>query len=305
MSEILRMAFGALGVNKLRSFLTMSGITIGVFSVIGVMTAVSALRGSIETGLSFLGSNMFQFAKWPTGITGSGTDWEKIMARRRITLAQAQRYASLMKGTSDVICFKAFDNNSAVQATAGGHKTTPGITFGGTNEYFLEANQYAIESGRNFTEGDIDLVRPVCVIGQDIVSKLFPSENPLGKKLKANERTYTVIGTFAAKGTMFGQSEDDIIMVPITRFLMDFGAEQLFGQYRHPGPLPGGLQRDDGSGDRCHAAGARPSARDRTTTLRSTRTIRLLRPSPRSPTSSAAAPSSSARSRSWRPASAS
>ncbi|MGA2692647.1 MAG: ABC transporter permease [Opitutaceae bacterium] len=227
MSEILRMAFGALGVNKLRSFLTMSGITIGVFSVIGVMTAVSALRGSIETGLSFLGSNMFQFAKWPTGITGSGTDWEKIMARRRITLAQAQRYASLMKGTSDVICFKAFDNNSAVQATAGGHKTTPGITFGGTNEYFLEANQYAIESGRNFTEGDIDLVRPVCVIGQDIVSKLFPSENPLGKKLKANERTYTVIGTFVAKGTMFGQSEDDIIMVPITRFFMDFGAEQF------------------------------------------------------------------------------
>jgi putative ABC transport system permease protein len=68
MNEILRMAFGALGVNKLRSFLTMSGITIGVFSVIGVMTAVSALRGSIETGLSFLGSNMFQFAKWPTGI---------------------------------------------------------------------------------------------------------------------------------------------------------------------------------------------------------------------------------------------
>jgi len=227
MSEILRMAFGALGVNKLRSFLTMSGITIGVFSVIGVMTAVSALRGSIETGLSFLGSNMFQFAKWPTGITGSGTDWEKIMARRKITLAQAQRYASLMKGTSDVICFKAFDNNSAVQATAGGHKTTPGITFGGTNEYFLEANQYAIESGRNFTEGDIDLVRPVCVIGQDIVSKLFPSENPLGKKLKANERTYTVIGTFVAKGTMFGQSEDDIIMVPITRFFMDFGAEQF------------------------------------------------------------------------------
>ena len=66
LGEILRMAFASLGVNKLRSILTMAGITIGVFSVIGVMTAVSALRGSIETGLSFLGSNMFQFAKWPT-----------------------------------------------------------------------------------------------------------------------------------------------------------------------------------------------------------------------------------------------
>jgi hypothetical protein len=68
MNEILKMAFASLGVNKLRSFLTMSGITIGVFSVIGVMTAVSALRGSIETGLSFLGSHIFQFAKWPTDI---------------------------------------------------------------------------------------------------------------------------------------------------------------------------------------------------------------------------------------------
>jgi putative ABC transport system permease protein len=60
-SEIIRMALGSLGVHKLRSFLTMAGITIGVFSVIGVMTTVSALRGSIESGLSFLGSDVFQF----------------------------------------------------------------------------------------------------------------------------------------------------------------------------------------------------------------------------------------------------
>ncbi len=71
--EILRMAFGSLGVNKLRSFLTMSGISIGVFSVIGVMTAVSALRGSIETGLSVLGSNIFQISRNPTGFQTSGT----------------------------------------------------------------------------------------------------------------------------------------------------------------------------------------------------------------------------------------
>jgi putative ABC transport system permease protein len=70
LTEILRMALGSLGVNKLRSFLTMSGITIGVFSVIGVMTAVTALRNSIETGISFLGTNMFQFAKFPA--TGGG-----------------------------------------------------------------------------------------------------------------------------------------------------------------------------------------------------------------------------------------
>jgi len=226
MSEILRMAFGALGTNKLRSFLTMSGITIGVFSVIGVMTAVSALRGSIETGLSFLGSNMFQFSRFPAfGVNGS--DAVKYLSRRRITLEQADRYIETMKGTADIVCLKVFANgNPLVQASYGNHKTTKGITFGGTNEYFLIANQFAIGTGRNFTAADVDLVRPVAIIGQDIVSKLFPSENPLGKIVKANGRTYTVIGTFAPKGTMFGGSEDGIMEVPITRFLMDFGAEK-------------------------------------------------------------------------------
>jgi putative ABC transport system permease protein len=225
MNEILRMAFGSLGVNKLRSFLTMSGITIGVFSVIGVMTAVSALRGSIETGLSFLGSNIFQFSKWPT-FNVSNDDRHKYESRRRITLDQAQRYAELMKGYADVICFKVFNNNTLVQATYSGRKTTPGLTFGGSNEYFLTANQYTIETGRNFTAADIDLVRPMAIIGQEIVTKLFPSESPLGKMIKANGRTYTVIGTFASKGSLFGENQDAIIMVPITRFFMDFGAEQ-------------------------------------------------------------------------------
>ena len=97
------MAFGSLGVNKVRSFLTMSGITIGVFSVIGVMTAVTALRGSIETGLSFLGSNIFQFSKWPTGIIIDGNDWYRYASRKNITMAQARRYMELMSGAADVI----------------------------------------------------------------------------------------------------------------------------------------------------------------------------------------------------------
>jgi putative ABC transport system permease protein len=223
MNEILRMAFGSLGVNKLRSFLTMSGITIGVFSVIGVMTAVSALRGSIETGLSFLGSNTFQFARWPVfGVNGN--DAHKYEARRHVTLAEADRYIDLMRGTTDVICLKVITGGPKVEASYGGHKTTKGVRFGGTNECFLDANQFSIATGRNFTADDVSLIRPVAIIGQDIVTKLFPSENPLGKLLKANERTYTVIGTFVAKGTMFGDSEDSFIVIPITRYLTDYGA---------------------------------------------------------------------------------
>src|SRR5208283_2330512 len=222
--EILRIAFTSIGVNKLRSILTMLGITIGVFSVIGVMTTVTALRGSIETGLSFLGTNFFQFGKYPTGLSG-GSNRRQIEMRRNITLAQAMRYQQLMEGTADVICLKVFDYNGADQAVYNGRKTTPDVTFGGTNEYFLNANQYSIDLGRNLQGEDIELGRPVIVIGQDVVKKLFPAESPLGKTIKIAQRTYLVIGTFAEKGQTFGQSADNIAVIPITRFFSDLGSE--------------------------------------------------------------------------------
>jgi putative ABC transport system permease protein len=221
------MAFASLGVNKLRSFLTMSGITIGVFSVIGVMTTVSAMRSSIESGLSFLGSNIFQFSKYPTGITTSGNNWRRIEQRKNITLAQAQRYQQLMDGVTDIVCLKAPYRWGPVQAQYLNRKTEPGLNLLGTNEHFLAANQFTIDLGRNLTAEDIDLGRPICIIGPDIVKKLFPSESPLGKMIKLAKRTYTITGTFAEKGTSFGQSQDNVVIIPITRFLADFGSANV------------------------------------------------------------------------------
>ncbi len=225
LSEILRMALGSLGMNKLRSSLTMLGITIGVFSVIGVMTAVTALRSSIESGLSFLGSNIVQFAKYPlTG--GGGNNRRKYDLRRDITLEQAMRYKRLMEGKSDLICLKTFDQTAGGQVSYNGRKTTPGMTFGGSNENFLTTNQYTVELGRNFTPEDIDLGRPVVIIGQDIVKRLFTAESPLNHIVKIKGHTYTVIGVFAEKGSQFGRSGDNIAMIPITRFLSDYGGEK-------------------------------------------------------------------------------
>jgi len=225
-TEILRMALGSLGVNKLRSSLTMLGITIGVFSVIGVMTAVAALRQSIETGISFLGSNIIQIAKRPVGLSDEGPNRRRYDMRRDITLPQAMRFKELMEGWSDVICLKTFNNDELAQATYQNRKTSPNIIFGGTNEHFLTSNQYTIELGRNFTAEDVDLIRPVALIGQGILSKLFPSESPLGKVIKVAGHTYTVIGLFEAKGSSFGANGDDVVMIPITRFLADYGAEK-------------------------------------------------------------------------------
>src|ERR1700755_2537212 len=96
--EILSMAWASLGANKLRAGLTMIGITIGVFSIISVMTAIGALQSSIESGISFLGSNIFQFAKYPVNIDAGGNVGKKYQNRRNITYPQAVRYAQLIEG---------------------------------------------------------------------------------------------------------------------------------------------------------------------------------------------------------------
>ncbi|HEX9161690.1 MAG TPA: ABC transporter permease [Thermoanaerobaculia bacterium] len=214
------MALGALRTNKLRSILTMLGVTIGVFSVIGVMTALSVISGSIETGLSFLGSNIFQFAKYPNVSTRDPQ--EQFKNRRNITLEQGNEYKRLMNGEAAAICLKVFDGGKAVGY---GSQKKQGNTVVGTNENFVIANSYTIWYGRNLSPEDVALARSVCVIGTDIQKKLFPSQTPLGKTVKVNEKPYQVIGVFTEKGSSFGQSQDDICAVPVTKFFADFGRQ--------------------------------------------------------------------------------
>jgi putative ABC transport system permease protein len=219
--EIVAMAMQSLGANKLRSGLTMMGITIGVFSVISVMTAIGALSSSIEGGISFLGSNIFQFAKYPVSGGQGGRNANKYENRRNITYPQALRYQHLMEGIARDVCLKCFDFKG--QCTYAGLKTPP-LTVAGSNKSFLAANSYAIEYGRNLTDEDVDLARRVVLIGKALEKNLFPHESPIGKVVKINGHPMSVIGVLATKGSAFGQSQDDICVMPITRFFENFGS---------------------------------------------------------------------------------
>ena len=219
--EVLRHALASLGANKLRSGLTMLGITIGVFSVISVMTATGALQGSIETGLSFLGSNIFQFAKYSPLGQGGPKAAAKYANRRNITYEQALVYVRLMQGTDAAISLKVFDNGKRV--SYGKLRTNPNIQICGTNQNFLISNGYAIEHGRNFNESDVELARSVVLIGGDIQRRVFPVEDPVGKVIKINDKNFTVVGVLADKGSSFGQSQDNLVLIPITRFFENYG----------------------------------------------------------------------------------
>jgi putative ABC transport system permease protein len=222
-SEMIKMALGSLGVNKLRSSLTMLGITIGVFSVISVMTAIGALQYAIENGISFLGSNIFQFAKYPANVSASGDVGEKYRNRRNITYQQALHYYRLMEGEAREICLKCFAYEVKGQAVYNGVKTTPSLLVVGSNRSFLTANAFTLGYGRNLNDEDVDLSRRVIVVGKMIEKRLFPHETPIGKIIRMTGHTYTIVGVLAEKGTAFGQSQDDICIMPITRFFEDFG----------------------------------------------------------------------------------
>ena len=222
-NEIVKMALSSLGANKLRSGLTMIGITIGVFSVISVMTAIGALQNSIENGISFLGSNIFQFAKFPVNIDAGGEVKRKYQNRHNITYRQALRYQELMEGNAGEICLKSFGRDLKGQAVYNGAKTTPSLTVVGTNRSFLTANAYTLGYGRNLTDEDVALARNVIVVGKDIERQLFPHESPIGKVVRVNGHTYMIIGVLAEKGTAFGQSQDDMCLMPITRFFENYG----------------------------------------------------------------------------------
>ena len=219
--ETMAMALASLGANKLRSALTMTGITIGVFSVISVMTAIGALQSSIESGISFLGANIFQFAKYPPNGNASGNVAKKFENRRNVSYRQGLRYAELMEGFAREICLKTFDFNG--QAVYQGLKTPPSLTVVGSNHSFLTANAYTLGYGRNVTDEDVELSRRVLVIGKGIEKRLFPHESPIGKEIRLSGHTFVVIGVLAEKGTSFGQSQDDICIMPITRFFENYG----------------------------------------------------------------------------------
>jgi len=222
-SEMIKMALGSLGVNKLRSSLTMLGITIGVFSVISVMTAIGALQYAIENGISFLGSNIFQFAKYPANVSASGDVREKYRNRRNITYQQALHYYRLMEGEAREICLIFLAYEVKGQAVYNGVKTTPSLLVVGSNRSFLTANAFTLGYGRNLNDEDVDLSRRVIVVGKTIEKRLFPHETPIGKIIRMTGHTYTIVGVLAEKGTAFGQSQDDICIMPITRFFEDFG----------------------------------------------------------------------------------
>tara|TARA_B100000902_G_scaffold59410_1_gene66403 strand:- start:119 stop:1369 length:1251 start_codon:yes stop_codon:yes gene_type:complete len=219
--ESVRMTLDAIKENKLRSILTLLGISVGIFSVISVMTAIKTLESSIENGLNVFGTNTFMIAKDPAIQFGRN---EKYRNRKAINLDQ---YLVLKERAKFPILVSAgAETNDVRLVSYKDKKTKQTPVIGGGDAGTLRTVNTYISDGRNITDEDVHLSRSVCVIGADVVDALFPFEDPLGKAIQLQGLDYTVIGITERQGQSFGQSQDNYVFIPITTFLQRYGGSK-------------------------------------------------------------------------------
>ncbi|MGE5435636.1 MAG: ABC transporter permease, partial [Syntrophothermus sp.] len=220
MNEIFRMSLESLRVNKLRTILTMLGVVVGIFSIIVIMTVITMLQSSIENGVSQLSKNTFQIQKFPAMMNHG--DWSKFQHREDITLDDYKRLNSLLTQAKYI---GAEQWQFAIVVKYGSKETNPNIMLCGASTGALKTNNWTVSEGRDFRENDVTLSNNVALIGKDIVTKLFPNTDPVGKYIRIGGQPMQVIGILDQQPQLFGQTRDNYAIIPITTF------QSIYGKY--------------------------------------------------------------------------
>ncbi|MEI8133962.1 MAG: ABC transporter permease [bacterium] len=224
LTENTRMALSSLRTNKLRAFLTMLSIVVGVFSTIGSMTALGVLTNGISSSLSQLGSVTFTIKQMPTIHTGQA-EWMKYMHRRTISFDEIKYVRSF---TTLPMAISAENTVAPLTVAYRNQKSDPQFNLTGSDDYFALNHNYTIELGRMLTREDVEFAKDVCILSQNLVDRVFKnSEPPIGKTVQLNNRPFEVVGTFATKGGGGGVSQDNFALIPITNMLKYFVDQDL------------------------------------------------------------------------------
>ena len=211
------MAIDAIRQNKLRSILTLLGISIGVFSVIGVMTAIRTLESSVESGLNVFAANTFVIQKYPSIQIGRRD--KKIRIRKNIDYDQ---YKKLKERAKLPVLVSVSEGSSIRNVKYKDISVKNYVSLLGGDEGSIRMYKTFISDGRNIARDDVRYARNVCVLGMDVVDRLFPFEDPISKKIQIEGLNYYVVGVTERQGEAFGQSQDNYIAIPITNYLQKF-----------------------------------------------------------------------------------
>ena len=208
-TNLFKIALRALANNKMRAFLTMLGIIIGVASVITMLAIGQGSKRSIQAQISEMGSNIIMIH--PGGERRGGVRMDPSeMQTLKLTDYEA------LRDETNFLAAVSPNVSSSGQLIAGNNNYPSSISGVGTE--YLDIRQLSIEQGEMFSEADIQVSAKVCVIGQTIVDNLFPGgEDPVGRVIRFNQVPFRVVGVLKSKGyNSMGMDQDDIVLAPYT-----------------------------------------------------------------------------------------
>jgi putative ABC transport system permease protein len=209
--ESLGFAFNSLKANRLRTLLSLLGITIGIFAIISVFTVIDSLERFIKTSLNSLGSNMVYIQKWPWTLEEGETEYPMWKYQNRPSPKIEETDEIIRRGNTVENAAFFFGFSRTVQS--GGDKLE-NATIVATTHPLIDVWNLEVANGRYFTESEMNSGAPVTLIGFEIANKLFSNMNPVGQTIKIQGYNFRILGVYEKMGQdMFGTSMDNYIHI--------------------------------------------------------------------------------------------
>ncbi|MBC8358428.1 MAG: ABC transporter permease [Candidatus Aminicenantes bacterium] len=221
LKEIFNMAFDSIISHKLRSFLTLLGIMIGVMTVIGMVSIIQGLNRSFLSELESAGSDLISVYKYDPVQMGRRSEEER--QRKDLTFEDAvaiEQECSLVKAVAVDLIVRITESIPIKYRNIKSQDSS--IILGMNENWPIVISIYLPEEGRFLTESDVSHRTKVCVLGSELAETLFPHVHALKKKIRIGPEEFTVVGVLEKRGSIFGQSQDNFVGIPITTLMKYF-----------------------------------------------------------------------------------
>ncbi len=215
-SELFSEALRAMRANRLRSFLTLLGMIIGVATLVGVVSVISGLNGFVQEKVIQLSPDVYVVTKF--GVITSREEFLDAVKRPNIEWRDYERVAGLLRGAAQV--GTDIGTTSAVRYR---ERRLPDMQVRGTTANYGNIMNLDLEAGRYFNDSEADTAQSLAVIGWDIREELFGQRDPLGREILVAGAPYRVIGLLAKQGRTLGPSRDTQVLIPVQKFRRVFG----------------------------------------------------------------------------------
>ncbi|MBF4493582.1 ABC transporter permease [Flavobacterium sp. MR2016-29] len=211
--ENIRIAFGSIKTQLLRTILTVLIIAIGITALVGILTVVTALENTVSTNFASMGANTFNINQYENNLKNRGGN-EREIINPIISYPEAVAFKNKYKYpfTETSLSFTA---TSTAEVKYGDKKTDPEITIVGVDEHFISNSGLETTLGRSFNQFDIDNNTYSCIVGSDFEKGLLKDVNPIDKIISIRGARFKVIGVLKEKGSTFGHSQDLRVLIPI------------------------------------------------------------------------------------------